>query len=119
MANGVVMFGNAYGANISRRGQHNFAAATSSGYRDAVIDDLTVSTRARTSSTLPTRQGAHHQQQLGRQQLAALIIQSLAAAKAAYAQNLNGFYDPVLKNDVLVVFSAGNDAGARMQHSIG
>jgi hypothetical protein len=28
------------------------------------------------------------------------------------AQNLNGFYDPVLKNDVLVVFSAGNDAGA-------
>ncbi|MFT8055354.1 S8 family serine peptidase, partial [Salmonella enterica] len=36
---------------------------------------------------------------------------TLATARAQFAQTLNGFYDPVLKNDVLVVFSAGNGSG--------
>ncbi len=56
------------------------------------------------------RQGAHHQQQLG-VGTSLPYTATLAQAKAAFAQNLNGFYDPILKNDVLVVFSAGNGSG--------
>ncbi len=110
MANGV-MFGNAYGANILSANT-NFAAGDFLWYRDAVIDDLTVSTPRENIINLASSGKVRIINNSWGVSSSLPYTQSLAAAKAAYAQNLNGFYDPVLKNDVLVVFSAGNDAGA-------
>ena len=110
-ANGV-MFGNAYGANILAA-TINFSAGDFLWARDVGIDgSTTVSAPRQNIVDLANTGKVRIINNSWGVSTSAPYTLSLAQARSTFAQTLNGFYDPVLKNDVLVVFSAGNDAGA-------
>ena len=111
-ANGV-MFGNAYGANILAA-TINFSAGDFLWARDVGIDgSTTVSAPRQNIVDLANTGKVRIINNSWGVSTSAPYTLSLAQARSTFAQTLNGFYDPVLKNDVLVVFSAGNDAGAQ------
>ena len=110
-SNGV-MFGNAYGANILAA-TINFSAGDFLWARDVGIDgSTTVSAPRQNIVDLANTGKVRIINNSWGVSTSAPYTLSLAQARSTFAQTLNGFYDPVLKNDVLVVFSAGNDAGA-------
>ena len=108
-ANGV-MFGNAYGANILAA-TTNFSAGDFLWWRDQVIDDLPIENAQQNIVDLANSGKVRIINNSWGSGTSLPYTASLAAARAQFAQTLNGFYDPVLKNDVLVVFSAGNGYG--------
>ncbi len=107
---GERMFGNAFGANIVSV-TANFSAGDFLWWKDQILDGTTVSTprdniidAAKTGVVRIVNNSWGSGTSLP-------YTATLAQAKAAFAQDLKGFYDPVLANDVLVVFSAGNGSG--------
>lgn len=107
---GERMFGNAFGANIVSA-TANFSAGDFLWWKDQIIDGTLVSTpRDNIVDLAKTGRVRIINNSWGSNTTLPFNI-TQAQARAAYAQNLNGFYDPVLANDVLVVFSAGNGGG--------
>ncbi|MEG3093255.1 S8 family serine peptidase [Sphingomonas sp. PB1R3] len=107
---GGVMFGNAYGANIVAA-TTNFSAGDFLWFRDGILDGLPV---ANAQSNIVDLANSGRVRIINNSWGSGTTLPytaSLATARAQFAQNLNGFYDPVLTNDVLVVFSAGNGGG--------
>lgn len=107
---GEVMFGNAFGANIYSA-TTNFAAGDFLWYRDVYINGDIVSTAqtnivdlAATGEVRIINNSWGSANNLPYNASAALVRQTLA-------RNYGDFYKPVLDNDVLVVFSAGNGYG--------
>ncbi|MCT8001312.1 S8 family serine peptidase [Sphingomonas sanguinis] len=109
LANGV-MFGNAYGANILAA-TTNFAAGDFLWWRDGVLNDLPVANAQENIVGLASTGRVRIINNSWGSGTTLPYTAALATARAQFAQTLNGFYDPVLKNDVLVVFSAGNGGG--------
>lgn len=109
IANGV-MFGNAYGANILAA-TTNFSAGDFLWYRDGYLDDLPVANAQDNIVGLASTGKVRIINNSWGSGTSLPYTATLATARAQFAQTLNGFYDPVLKNDVLVVFSAGNGSG--------
>lgn len=107
---GERMFGNAFGANIVSI-TANFAAGDFLWWKDQVLDGTTVSTPRDNIIDLAKTGKVRVINNSWGSGTTLPYTATLAQAKAAFAQNLNGFYDPVLANDVLVVFSAGNGSG--------
>ncbi|WP_230770001.1 S8 family serine peptidase [Sphingomonas sp. Leaf4] len=107
---GQRMFGNAYGANILSA-TINFAAGDFLWWKDQVLDGTTVSTPRDNIVDLANTGKVRIINNSWGSGTSLPYTASLATAQAQFRQTLNGFYDPVLKNDVLVVFSAGNGGG--------
>lgn len=108
---GERMFGNAFGATIYSA-SINFSAGDFLWWKDQVLDGTVVSTpRDNIVDLANTGQVRIINNSWG---VANSISPNItrAQAEAAFRQNIAGFYDPVLANDVLVVFSAGNGSGA-------
>lgn len=108
-ANGV-MFGNAFGANILSA-TTNFAAGDFLWWKDQVLDGTTVVTAQQNIVDLANTGKVRIINNSWGSNTSLPYTASLAQAQAQFRQNLDGFYDPVLANDVLVVFSAGNGFG--------
>lgn len=109
LADGV-MFGNAYGANILAS-TINFTAGDFLWYRDAAIDGKPITgAQSNVVDLANTGRVRIINNSWGSANSVPFNV-SLATAQAQFRQTLNGYYDPVLKNDVLVVFSAGNGSG--------
>ncbi|PCD02705.1 autotransporter domain-containing protein [Sphingomonas spermidinifaciens] len=107
---GERMFGNAFGANIVSV-TANFAAGDFLWWKDQILDGTTVSTPRDNIIDAANTGIVRIVNNSWGSGTSLPYTATLAQAKAAFAQNLNGFYDPVLANDVLVVFSAGNGGG--------
>lgn len=107
---GGVMFGNAYGANILAA-TTNFAAGDFLWWRDGVIGDLPVANAQENIVGLASTGRVRIINNSWGSTTSVPYTASLTTARAQFAQALSGFYDPVLANDVLVVFSAGNGSG--------
>lgn len=108
---GELMFGNAFGANVYSA-SINFAAGDFLWWRDQVLDGTIVSTpRDNIVDLASTGQVRIINNSWGVGNAISPNI-TRAQAEAVFRQNIGGFYDPVLTNDALVVFSAGNGGGA-------
>lgn len=108
-ANGL-MFGNAFGANILSA-TTNFAAGDFLWWRDQILNGTTVATAQQNIVDLANTGRVRIINNSWGSNTSLPYTASLAAARTQFRQTLNGFYDPVLANDVLVVFSAGNGSG--------
>jgi autotransporter-associated beta strand protein len=109
IANGV-MFGNAFGANIYSA-TTNFSAGDFLWWRDQILDGKVVQTAQQDIVDLANTGKVRIINNSWGSGTSLPYTATLAQAQAQFRQTLNGFYDPVLKNDVLVVFSAGNGFG--------
>lgn len=107
---GQLMFGNAFGANIYSA-TTNFAAGDFLWWRDQVMDGKTVATAQQNIVDLANTGKVRIVNNSWGSNTSLPYTATLAQAQAAFRQSLNGFYDPILRNDTLVVFSAGNGAG--------
>ncbi|MEP9401231.1 S8 family serine peptidase [Sphingomonas silueang] len=107
---GQRMFGNAYGANIVAA-TINFSAGDFLWWKDQILDGTLVSTPRDNIVDLAGSGKVRIINNSWGSGTSAPFNLTLAQAQAQFRQTLNGFYDPVLKNDVLVVFSAGNGGG--------
>lgn len=105
-----VMFGNAFGANILSA-TTNFAAGDFLWWRDQILNGTTVATAQQNIVDLANTGRVRIINNSWGSNTTLPYTATLAAAQAQFRQTLNGFYDPVLTNDVLVVFSAGNGSG--------
>ncbi|HEV7288890.1 S8 family serine peptidase [Sphingomonas sp.] len=108
-ANGV-MFGNAFGANILSA-TTNFSAGDFLWWKDQILDGTTVATAQQNIVDLARTGRVRIINNSWGSNTSLPYTASMATARAQFRQVLNGFYDPVLANDVLVVFSAGNGSG--------
>lgn len=108
---GERMFGNAFGANIYSA-SINFSAGDFRWWKDQILDGTTVITSRQNIVDLAnTGQVRIINNSWGvNNSISPNITRS--QAETAFRETLDGFYDPVLANDVLVVFSAGNGSGA-------
>ena len=109
LANGV-MFGNAFGANILSA-TTNFSAGDFLWWRDQVLDNVTVATAQENIPALAETGRVRIINNSWGSTTTQPYTLTPAQARGAFQQALGNFYDPVLKNDVLVVFSAGNGSG--------
>lgn len=109
IANGT-MFGNAFGANILAV-TTNFSAGDFLWWKDQILDGTTVATAQQNIVDLVNTGKVRIINNSWGSSTTVPYTASLAVAKAQFQRNLNGIYDPVLANDVLVVFSAGNGSG--------
>lgn len=105
-----VMFGNAFGANILSA-TTNFAAGDFLWWKDQILDGTTVATAQQNIVDLANTGLVRIINNSWGSNTTVPYTASMAVARAQFRQVLNGFYDPVLENDVLVVFSAGNGSG--------
>jgi len=105
-----VMFGNAFGANIVSA-TTNFAAGDFLWWRDQILNGTTVATAQQNIVDLANTGRVRIINNSWGSSTTLPFNATLAAAQAQFRQTLNGFYDPVLTNDVLVIFSAGNGSG--------
>jgi autotransporter-associated beta strand protein len=105
-----VMFGNAFGANILSA-TTNFAAGDFLWWKDQILDGTTVATAQQNIVDLANTGRVRIINNSWGSSTSVPYTVSMAVAQAQFRQTLNGFYDPVLANDVLVVFSAGNGSG--------
>ncbi len=103
-------FGNAYGANILAT-TINFAAGDFQWWKDAVLDGTVVATPRENIVALAETGRVRIINNSWGSGTSLPYTATLAQAQAQFRQTLDGFYDPVLRNDVLVVFSAGNGGG--------
>lgn len=107
---GEPMFGNAFGANILSV-TTNFAAGDFLWWRDQILDGTTVATAQQNIVDAAASGRVRIINNSWGSNTSLPYTATIAQARAQFRQNLNGFYDPVLANDVLVVFSAGNGGG--------
>jgi|APFEC2959095171_1045051.scaffolds.fasta_scaffold00174_33 subtilase-type serine protease len=104
------MFGNAFGANILAA-TTNFAAGDFLWWKDQILDGTTVATAQQNIVDLVNTGKVRIINNSWGSSTTVPYTASMAVAQAQFRRNLNGIYDPVLANDVLVVFSAGNGSG--------
>jgi len=109
LADGV-MFGNAFGANILSA-TTNFSAGDFLWWRDQILDDVIVATAQENIPALADTGRVRIINNSWGSTSTQPYTLTPSQARGAFQQTLDGFYDPVLKNDVLVVFSAGNGSG--------
>ncbi|WP_413060654.1 S8 family serine peptidase [Sphingomonas carotinifaciens] len=107
---GLPMFGNAFNANIYSA-TANFAAGDFLWYKDQVIDGTLVSTPRENIVNLASTGQVRIINNSWGSGNSLPYDAPLGIVREQFRQNLGTFYDPVLKNDVLVVFSAGNGFG--------
>lgn len=107
---GLPMFGNAFNATIYSA-TTNFAAGDFLWYNDYFLEGKNVATAQQNIVDLANTGKVRIINNSWGSGTSLPYTATLAQAQAAFRQTLNGFYDPVLKNDVLVVFSAGNGSG--------
>ncbi|THG39053.1 S8 family serine peptidase [Sphingomonas olei] len=103
-------FGNAFGANIFSA-TANFAAGDFLWWKDEFIDGTTVATPRENIVDLASTGQVRIINNSWGSGTTLPYTATLAQARATFVQNLGDFYQPVLDNDVLVVFSAGNGGG--------
>lgn len=104
------MFGNAFGANILAA-TTNFAAGDFLWWKDQILDGTTVATAQQNIVDLVNTGNVRIINNSWGSSTTVPYTVSMAVAQAQFRRTLNGIYDPVLANDVLVVFSAGNGSG--------
>jgi len=107
---GELTFGNAYGANILSA-TTNFAAGDFLWWKDQILEGTTVATAQENIVDLASTGQVRIINNSWGSGTSLPYTATLAQAKAAFAEDLGDFYKPVLDNDVLVVFSAGNGSG--------
>ncbi|QBX38607.1 autotransporter domain-containing protein [Brevundimonas sp. S30B] len=107
---GQLMFGNAFGANIYSA-TTNFAAGDFLWFKDAFIDGRTVATAQQNIVDLANTGSVRIINNSWGSANSIPFNASMATVRAQLGRNYGDFYDPILENDVLVVFSAGNGGG--------
>ncbi|MBM3929311.1 MAG: autotransporter domain-containing protein, partial [Sphingomonadales bacterium] len=107
---GQTMFGNAFNATIYSA-TANFSAGDFLWWRDQILDGKNVSDPRQNIVDLANTGKVRVINNSWGSGTSLPFTATLAQAQAQFRQTLNGFYDPILKNDVLVVFSAGNGSG--------
>lgn len=105
-----LMFGNAYGANIYAA-TANFAAGDFLWWRDAIIDEKYIQTSYDNIIDLAETGKVRIINNSWGSQTSVRFDASLQTILANLGDDYEDFFDPILKNDVLVVFSAGNGGG--------
>lgn len=107
---GELTFGNAYGANILAA-TTNFAAGDFLWWKDQILDGTTVATAQQNIVDLANTGQVRIINNSWGSGTSLPFDASLADVRAEFAEDLGDYYKPILDNDVLVVFSAGNGFG--------
>ncbi|MFV0624684.1 S8 family serine peptidase [Sphingomonas sp. ac-8] len=107
---GELTFGNAYGANILAA-TTNFAAGDFLWWKDQFLDGDNVATAQQNIVDLANTGKVRIINNSWGSGTSLPFDASLADVRAEFAEDLGDYYKPVLDNDVLVVFSAGNGYG--------
>lgn len=107
---GELTFGNAYGANILAA-TTNFAAGDFLWWKDQILDGDNVATAQQNIIDLANTGKVRIINNSWGSGTSLPFDASLADVRAEFAEDLGDYYKPVLDNDVLVVFSAGNGYG--------
>ena len=107
---GELSFGNAYGANILAA-TTNFAAGDFLWWKDQILDGDNVATAQQNIVDLANTGQVRIINNSWGSGTSLPFDASLTDVRAEFAEDLGDYYKPILDNDVLVVFSAGNGYG--------